>query len=87
MGTAGNHGQAGNHRSLASKGITWLVALYQRVSGTVPRRDSGDENPRGPVERDVAVIIAKRAIRLNNRNAKQAAKYERKHTILAAGRQ
>jgi hypothetical protein len=34
---------------------------------------------------DHDTLIAKRALRLNNRSAKEAAKYERVHTILFRG--
>ena len=55
--------------------IRRFLALFRRKPAPPP-----------PVERDVAVIIAKRGLRLHNRDAKGAAKFERVHLILSAGR-
>lgn len=38
-----------------------------------------------PAKPDLDVLIAKRGLRLHNRSGKEAAKYERIHTILAEG--
>ena len=85
MDGLGDQSKAGRNRGIVGKGIAWLASLCSRASGTVPRRDCGADDARPRVERDLAVIIAKRAVRVNNRAPAGAAKYERVHHILAEG--
>lgn len=61
-----------------------IRALFARISRRQPppTTDNRDERRMFP---DHDTLIAKRALRLNNRSAKEAAKYERIHTILFRG--
>ena len=54
--------------------IRRFLALFRRKPAPPP-----------PVERDLAIIIAKRGLRMHNRDAKGAAKFERVHSILSEG--
>lgn len=88
--TAGNLAQAGANPHPLRRGIGrmasachWLGALLSRA---FPRRDRGPSPTRPAVGRDVDLIIARRAIRLNNRSPEATARYERVHTILDRGR-
>lgn len=55
-----------------------------RCKGTdSPTTDNREERRMFP---DIDVMIAKRALRLHNRSAEGAAKYERVHAILARGK-
>lgn len=87
---AGNSAQAGDDPQALRRGIDrlaqaghWLSALLSRA---VRGRDSGPSPARPGVGRDVDLIIARRAIRLNNRSPEATARYERVHTILDRGR-
>ena len=84
MDGLGDQSKAGRNRGIVGKGIAWLARVC-RGTGVVPRRVGGADDARPRVERDVAVIIAKRAVRVNNRAPAGAAKYERVHHILAEG--
>ena len=61
-----------------------IRALFARIAGKQPppATDNREERRMFP---DHDTLIAKRAMRLNNRSAKEAAKYERIHTILFRG--
>lgn len=61
-----------------------IRAIFARLAGKQPPLTTYNppEKVRFPGH---DVLIAKRALRLNNRSAKEAAKYERIHTILFRG--
>ena len=62
--------------------IRRIFAAFRRVGTDSPVTVNRDERRMFP---DHDTLIAKRALRLNNRSAKEAAKYERVHTILFRG--
>ena len=61
--------------------IRFLSRIFHR--DTPPVTDNQQERRMFP---DRSTLIAKRGLRLHNRSAKDAAKYERVHLILAEGR-
>ena len=62
-----------------------IRAIFARLAGKQPPPVT-DNQPVGKRFPDRDAIFARRAMRLNNRSADGAAKYERIHTILARGR-
>lgn len=82
-----NSREAGADPQSAKIGTGWLASLLHRLSGAISRRDCSADAARPPVGRDTDVLIAKRALRLHNRNPDGAAAYERMHTILNRGPQ
>jgi hypothetical protein len=63
-----------------------IRAIFARLAGIKPPPVTDNQ----PVEKrfpDRDAIFARRAMRLNNRSAVGAAKYERVHAILARGKQ
>lgn len=63
-----------------------IRAIFARLSGIKPPPATDNQ----PVEKrfpDRDAIFARRGLRVNNRSADGAAKYERVHTILARGKQ
>lgn len=62
-----------------------IRAIFARLAGIKPPPVT-DNQPVGKVFPDRDAIFARRAMRLNNRSATEAAKYERVHTILARGK-
>lgn len=61
-----------------------IRALFARIAGKQPPpvTDNRDDRRMFP---DHDTLIAKRALRVSNRSAKEAAKYTRVHTILFRG--
>lgn len=87
---AGDSTQAGDDPQALRRGIDrlaqaghWLGALLSRA---IHGRDRGPSPARPGVGRDVDIIIAKRGLRLHNRDSAGAAKYSRIHAILSRGR-
>lgn len=87
---AGDSTQAGDDPQAFRGGTGWLASAGHWIGALLSRaihgRDRGPSPARPAVGRDVDLIIARRAIRLNNRSPEATARYERVHTILDRGR-
>jgi hypothetical protein len=62
-----------------------MRAIFARLAGIKPPPVT-DNQPDRRMFPDRDAIFARRALRLHNRSATEAAKYERIHTILSRGR-